>query len=63
MQVDAIELDKEVTEYLSRIVAEGKALSYVTGYNVERIVGSFTKVTIAFIADEKFSNVDKKEEA
>lgn len=56
----ALGLDDEVAALVQRL-GNGSTASHIIAYSVDRISGNFTKVTVAFIADEEFSKVTKEE--
>lgn len=56
-------LDGAIADFLSRIVADGKQLSYMTGFSFIREVGAGHKVTITFFADEELAQFGKTPKA
>lgn len=58
-----LDLDLEVAALVSRIGRSERPKSYMQGYNVSRVGGEPTIVTVTFIADEKFSQPAEKVEA
>lgn len=54
IQAAGTPLDGEVVELLRRLVTDGAEFAHIVGYTVQRRVDDVHRVTIEFIADDRF---------
>ena len=58
---EKLELDLDVSAFLSRVGTLNEPNDFVLSYNVERSNGLSTVITVVFIADDEFSKVKRTE--